>query len=817
MVNFLQRYINCNNVAKKNYFCGMRRLHFIVIYLGVVLIMPVFGQISGNILNDQGISLPGATILLLPDSIYTTSDTDGKFSFLALAPGEYTLQISYIGYRTQRVQARSGPKSAPLSIELAEESEVLTSVVVTAEHAKQEMTLSAEHISDQFLERNLHGTFAKSIEKLPGISAINVGVGIAKPVIRGLSFNRIIVNHQGVKQESQQWGADHGLEVDPFDIDWVEIIKGPASLQYGSDGLGGVINISPARLLPKNAVTGSILGVHKTNNEHWGGSAMIGLNVDDNFVSARYSHQDFGDYRVPADRFTYNSFVLPIYNNVLKNTAGTERNAHITAGMNRSWGITRMNFSHYALEAGLFSGAVGAPRSYALTDDGNSRDIDVPKQEVDHYKVSLNQTLIFGKDHLVFNLGYQKNLRREFSFPEFHSIPSSQIDPSNTLALELDLETISGNAHYERSLSNDWKHVYGFDVQWQRNAREGFEFLLPDFRTFRSGGYFLVEKLLRSGWIANAGLRLDYARNKTKFFRRFVWDSNENITDTLTAPPTDDGFFNWSASMGAGKSFLDGRWTLKANLGKSFRVPYPAETVSNGIHHGTFRHEVGAPDLESEHGYQLDLSAEWKLKRFSGAVSWYFNYFDNFIYLGPTFPARFSTLPEAGQIFQYRQDDAFYTGFELQWNWNFIPRLELQQAVDFVQNYNLTTGLALPFTPQPAIRTDLTFRTGAGKWIEEFYFTAGHQYHFAAKGTLRVDRSEVPTPGYQLWNIGMGLDINWHGQKMKLHAEVQNLANVFYLNHLSRYRIINVPEQGRNLVFSLKIPFQARLVRQAVE
>jgi iron complex outermembrane receptor protein len=431
---------------------------------------------------------------------------------------------------------------------------------------------------------------------------------------------------------------------------------------------------------------------------------------------------------------------------------------------------------------------------------------------VDHYRLTFHQTFVLGEDHLDLNIGYQRNLRREFSFPEFHSIPSSQIDPGSTLAMQLELITLSANLHYERHHSESWKTVWGGNVQRQDNRRGGFEFLLPDFRTLRAGVFALSEWEPSTSWILNAGLRLDYAENDTDFFRQWVWDSNENITDSLIAPVTSPTYFNWSASFGASLSLEDGRWLLKGNIGKSFRVPYPAETVSNGIHHGTFRHEVGTPGLESEHGYQLDLSAEWSFPRFSGNFSTYFNYFDNYIYLGPTFPARFSPLPESGQIFQYRQDDAIYTGFELQWNWDVLPFLRLSQAADFVQSYNLNTRLALPFTPQPSLRTNLRYTLRKNSWMKEFFLELGYDYIFAAEGQLRVDRSERPTPAYQLWQAGAGLLLEFSGQEIQLNLQGQNLLDTYYLNHLSRYRLINVPEQGRNVVVSVKIPIKRQTV-----
>lgn len=790
----------------------MKNKAFLSLIGSLFWVLPAFAQISGSVHGEDYEPLFGATVLLLPDSLAEITGIDGVFSFVGLAPGAYTLELRYVGYEVRRVDVILGAKPlSPLHIHMEVERALLETVVVTDEHAKQEMSLAAEHFSERFFEENIQGAFAKSIEKLPGISAINVGVGIAKPVIRGLSAQRIIVNQQGVKQESHQWGSDHGLEIDQYDVERVEIVKGPASLQYGSDGLGGVINIMQGRILPRNSFAGSVQGVYKSNNQHWGGSANLSVNVADFFVSGRYSRQDFGDYRVPADEFEYRGFTLPILNQTLKNTAGDEQNLRISAGMRRDWGITRILFGHYSLDAGLFSGAVGIPRSYALTDDGNSRDIDIPRQAVDHYRASFHQTFYFGKDHLDFNVGYQKNLRREYSFPEFHSIPSSQIDPGSTLALQLALETWSANIHYEAHPSSRTKVVFGADVQRQENLRGGFEFLLPDFRTFRSGVFSLSEWHWGKAWTLNGGLRLDYGANDTDFFRQWVWNSNEQIIDSLIAPLTDQAFFNWSGSFGASLRLYEGHWILKGNLGKSFRVPYPAETVSNGIHHGTFRHEVGTPDLASEHGYQLDLSVDAQFKRFTGNLSVYFNYFDNYIYLGPTFPARFSPLPESGQIFQYRQDDAIYTGFEYQWNWKILPGLSIEQVGDFVQSYNISTGLALPFTPQPALKHNLRYTIAEKGALEELFFEAGHSYYFAASGRYRIDRSEQPTPAYQLWQAGAGLRASIRKQPFQINFQVQNLLDTFYLNHLSRYRLINVPEQGRNVVLSVKVPFSGKI------
>ena len=477
-------------------------------------------QIEGRVIDENQVGMPGTNVLLLPDSLVKITDLEGSFSFENLSDATYELRVFFIGYITDSlfVEVQDG-QSETLIINLQPSNTLLHTVQVTEEHAKQEATLRAEHIHEDFFQKNLEGSFAKTIEKLPGISSINVGVGIAKPVIRGLSSNRIIVNHQGVKQESQQWGSDHGLEIDQFDVESVEIIKGPGSLQYGSDGLGGVINIMPDKLLPENSFAGSVIGVYKTNNDHWGGSAKLGVNKENWFLTARYSRQDFADYRVPGNTFLYNGFELPIVNEQLKNTAGDESNFSISAGVSKPWGITRLLFSHYSLDAGLFSGAVGIPRSYALTDDGNPRDLDVPKQAVDHYRVSLNQTFFFGNNHLAIDLGLQRNLRQEFSVPEFHSIPLSQLEnPNDNLALELLLETFSIASHFEHRFRSNWKNIYGVNFQIQHNRRGGFEYLLPDFQTIRTGVYTILENEIRENWVLNGGVRFDIAQNDTEFY-----------------------------------------------------------------------------------------------------------------------------------------------------------------------------------------------------------------------------------------------------------------------------------------------------------
>src|SRR5690606_34676738 len=178
--------------------------------------------------------------------------------------------------------------------------------------------LNYQYLAPAFFSQNMGNTFSNTLEKIPGISAINNGVGVSKPVIRGLNANRVLVNVNGIKQEGQQWGLDHGLEIDKFDASRVEIIKGPASVIYGSDGMAGVINILPPAIPSKNSFGGSLSAIYNSNNDLFGGNIKLQGNKNDYYAIANVSYQNGSSYRVPADKFTYNGYILPIYHQRLQ-------------------------------------------------------------------------------------------------------------------------------------------------------------------------------------------------------------------------------------------------------------------------------------------------------------------------------------------------------------------------------------------------------------------------------------------------------------------------------------------------------------------
>lgn len=768
-------------------------------------------QIVIQVVDEQHQNVIGAVVTIMPDSLINITNANGIVRYEQVSKGLKTLKVQFMGYESPVLQLDYTGDSLYREMTLQEKPALLDKVTIHGDKAKQDATLAMEYVNQSFLEAQQQDNLSATLDKLAGVSSITTGTGIGKPVIRGLSANRVLVTSNGIKQEGQQWGNDHGLEVDPYRVERLELVKGPASLQYGSDAMGGVINILPSAPPQHNSIAANWKNTYKTNNQQWASSLKVGANRKDWFITGRYTYLRSGDYQVPASQFTYNGYVLPIENNRLKNTATKENHFSLHAGHSNQHHIIRLSYQRYQQQMGLFTGAIGIPRSYSLQHDDNYRDIDVPHQKVTHQKWSLEQTYFFKKSHLNINLGIQENDREERTFPEFHSTPD--VDPGNTLALGLLLRTYTANAHLDQHLLDNLSLVVGGDAQYQENNIAGFDFLLPPFNTLRSGIYAITEftpgkpdSAQQQNTLWQAGLRVDYGENHNAAAGRGVYSSGGNLLDSLRVNAQDQSFFNWSGSIGFRHKWTEKDLLFRGHLGKSFRLPYLNETASNGMHHGTFRHEVGTPGLQPEQGYQLDASLAYFSDKWQAELATYANYFANYIYLTPT--ARFSRLPEAGQLFEYAQHNAFYTGFEAEFTTQLHPMLALLHQWEYVWNINLETGLPLPFTPPASAYSQLNFQPANHYIFHDSRLWLSHEWAFAQN---RVNRNELATPGYHVIGIGLRTSIHIQKQVFQIGIRVDNLLNTPYLKHLSRYRLLGLPEQGRNISLTLSIPLQKSL------
>lgn len=755
-------------------------------------------ELEGRVLDDHGHLLPGATIQNITNNSAVSTNELGRYKISVSCEKSVSVKVSFIGFTSVDTLIVVENGNYKMDVILPSKEEHLHEFIISEHKHSDHISVGNEEVSATYIKENDKGTLMKTLEQIPGVNAINVGVGISKPVLRGMSANRVVVTGRGVKQEGQQWGGDHGLEMDQFDVEHVEIIKGPSTLKYGSGSAAGVINVLSPSIAAQDSIEGTITGVYKSNNNHIGASGGLKWHKKDWFGQARFTYQEFGDYRVPADSFTYNSYQLPIENQRLKNTAGQEMNYSADLGIIKSWGTSIISASSYNLKAGIFPGAVGIPRSFSLASDGDSRNIDLPSQEVNHHKI-MSKSKIYKNDNktkMELTAAWQQNIRDESS--EAHSHGSS-VNTSNQ-ALLLDLQTISFDFLVEHRQKARLKHETGLNFQYRNNRVGGFEFLIPAYNSIDLGAFYVANFQLTDQIEVNGGVRLGYFELSAP--ESIVYGSADSTSNgsVVRTPEIDKNIFNWTAAIG-----LQYQWTkahlVKVNLNKSYRNPSIAELGSNGIHHGTFRHEVGDPNLNQEQGVHADLGWEFSQRKTKLKLTVFGSYYQNFIYLKPT--AEFSVLPEGGQVFRYTQNNAVYTGGELKLEQDILKNWIVGLGIDYVWNKNLDTRLPLPFTPPGRLLAEVKYQWKRKKKIKLVEPVIGYRYTLAQ---TRVDRNELETPAFHLFQLGLNVHALLGNRELQFRCMIQNVFNTNYMNHLSRYRYLNIPEQGRNVVVGLDIP-----------
>lgn len=684
----------------------------------------------------------------------------------------------------------------------------LSEVVVseTYHHIRNKnATLQLEVVGEDFLRNNFSGNLVQTLGNIPGVHSMDIGSGFAKPMIRGLGFNRITVTENGVKQEGQQWGADHGLEIDAFNAGQVSVRKGPSSLLYGSDAMGGAIEINALPAPAQNMFLGEVALIGKSVNGTLGGSLMLGLKHNAWFTKLRYTEMHFADYRIPTDTVVYLTRKIPVYNRRMKNTAGFERDVSWFTTYRKNGYDASFSMSNAYQKTGFFPGAHGIPDLSKLTDDGNSRNIELPYSFVNHLKVALHQGYAWGPMALSWDLGYQNNHREEWS--SFHThydtqqIP--QKDPDKELAFRLN--TYSSNAKLRFLGNGKWEHTLGWDVQYQDNNIAGYSFLLPEYTRVTTGGLWLSNYKVNSQLTLSGGVRYDYGKIKVAgytdaYLEEYLVDQgyDASVIEVYKnrSYAVNRDFGDYSASVG----FV---WNpsrvhmLKANVGRSFRLPGANELASNGVHHGTFRHEQGVATLKSEQGWQADAAYTYEKGRLSFTASPFFSWFDNYIFLRPT--GEWSVLPDAGQIYRYTGAEAIFTGAELSMSYRVLPKLTYQFAGDYVYTYNCDEHLPLSFSPPASMRNTLT-------WEAASWSVYAQMESIAAQN--RVDRNEDKTSGSNLFHLGGKFDFKWHNTPIEVTLTARNVLDRKYFNHLSFYRKVEIPEPGRNLQVLIKIPFK---------
>ncbi|MBI1222975.1 MAG: TonB-dependent receptor [Bacteroidetes bacterium] len=781
----------------------MLRLRILILFSFFNLLS--FGQkareyaLSGVVHGSDDSPLSGASVYLHETLSGALTNDSGRFQITGIKPGIYHLHVSYVGYHgfSKSIQIND---STPFQDILLEKSNLELHEAVVEQNALKldpsQLPLSITVLGEDQLKNNPSQTLAGALAQVPGVNSIQTGIGVGKPVIRGLTGNRIAVLENGVKQQGQQWGGDHGLEIDPLNAERVEVIKGPASLLYGSDGIGGIIHLKQP-LIPisgQHEVKLNLLG--RSVNQSFGSSLSAKGNQNGWVYRFRFTTQDYGDYSLPADSFGLGNSRYPVYQQKLKNTAGKERHLALQLGLHRSWGYTRISYSRFDQRIGIFPGADGETDSILLAPDASIRNIGLPNQSILHHKLISNTNIHLGKNWLEIDAGYQYNIRTENAVPEDST---ASLEAGNA-AHVLRLQTWSLQSRYHQKIKKGTRS-FGLSMSHQNNSIGGYEFLMPAFQSFQAGIFAFQNKQMSNRSNLSMGLRYDWAYLHIQSFEEHSVVNGVPEVSVLAAE-NKRNFSNFSGAIG---------WThkvnafalFKLNLGKSFRIPNTQELSVNGVHEGTFRYEQGNGNLNPEQAWQLDLGYEMEKTNWFVSLTPFMNYFSNFIYLQPSHDP--SPIPKAGYIYRYQQGRTFMSGGELSAEYHPLKQLHLEMGMEYVYAQNLSADRPLPMIPPFQLKTavEWNYTPKSSFWGTSFLRVDWQR----ASAQNRTELYELKTPAYQLIHLGMGSKLRFKkNYEMEISLQCQNLLNTFYLNNLALWRNLNIPQPGRNIQLRMGLP-----------
>jgi iron complex outermembrane receptor protein len=786
---------------------------------------PGGATLTGKITNKTDHTPLISAVVYFPDlKTGAATDLNGQYKITNLPQGTFLAQVSLIGYATL-TQKITITENTIQDFSLEPSVTEVTGVIITGQSSSSDPKHTPTPITvvtNTQLQQNASANIIDAVAKLPGISQLGTGPGISKPVIRGLGYNRVVVVHDGIRQEGQQWGDEHGIEIDENSVSRIEILKGPASLSYGSDAMAGVINIMSAPTLPSGTINGNLFSNYQTNNGLNSYSLNCAGNLNGIIWDARYSTKFAHDYRNKYDGGVFDSRF-------------TENNFSGLIGLNKSWGYSHLSFSMYHMMAGIVEGARDSATGKFVKEvrvndrvstvelvndaDLHSYKMTTPHQDILHYKATWNNSFIIHNSMLKATVGFQQNQRKEFG---------DVLNP-DVYGLFFLMNTINYDARYIFPEKDSMQFSAGINGMQQTSQNKGIEFLVPEYSLFDIGAFFTAKKSWKK-FDLSGGLRYDM---RLEHSNDLFLDAEGNKTES---PDTSSvhlfnafhsTFTGISGSVGFAYQFSEKVYT-KMNVSRGFRAPNIAELGANGVHEGTLRYEIGDPNLKPETSTQVDFAVGLDSPHISGEIDVFGNDIEHFIFVRKLNSTNGSdSIIDGVQAFKFVSSHAQLMGAEATVDIHPHPLdfLHFENTFGFVvsQQLNATDSTKyLPYTPAPVFRSELRanlgkqwkcFRNGYAKIEAENYFAQNHIY--SAFGT------ETATPGYFLLNFGIGTEIMRKDKILcSVNLAVNNLTDVAYQNHLSRLKYSDpnyvtghngVYNMGRNVSIKLNIPINIKL------
>jgi iron complex outermembrane receptor protein len=671
-----------------------------------------------------------------------TTDVTGEFYLSNLPNGNYKMVISIIGYETLS-QTILIPSVEPLKISLnASAIEMEEIIISTPFHKLQsENVMKVERESVIDLKSKGSVTLSDGISNIAGVESVTTGLSIGKPVIRGLSSNRVLVYTQGVRLENQQFGDEHGLGLNDSGIESVEVIKGPASLLYGSDALGGVLYLNPERFADENSSSGDISGNYYSNT--LGYNTNAGFKSSGNkfkfiFRGSLTEHSDYEnkDYRVTNTRFREQDF---------KSGIGYQDKKFKTE--------LRYNMNNSKL---------GIPEEIGT--QSTDKTPLLPFQQITNHVLSSKSTVFMNNSSLDISVGLLYNDRKEFE-AEDDEINLNALDA----ALHLKLKTLNYDVKYNLPTLGKFETIVGVQGMSQSNSNYGDEQLIPDATT-NDIGILATSHIHFEAVDLQIGARFD---NRT--------------IDVVSGIHRKFNSFNGAAGL---KTDLAKQITARLNLATGFRAPNLAELTSDGVHEGTNRYEIGNPDLTYEQNFQADLNLEYANEHFELFVNGFYNVIQNYIFISPN-----GDIIDENAVFDYLQNDARLYGGEIGFHLHPHPLdwLHVESSFETVTGQQNDDSY-LPLIPANMLNNTVRVELN-GKWFEKGYAFVTLKSTFAQDN---IDQFETSTNGYDLLSAGFGGKVKLLKNDLAISVSGTNLTDKKYINHLSRLKPEGILNIGKN-------------------
>ncbi|MFM2139058.1 MAG: hypothetical protein RJA57_1365 [Bacteroidota bacterium] len=765
-------------------------------------------SIAGRITDSlSGEGLAGATVYIPEIRTGMQAGSDGRYRLAGIAPGHYVMEISHAGYNT-RVEhidlVSDREMDLRLSLVILENQGVIVTGVTGAISQRKAPFAVASVRREAFLQ-TAASNIIDALTMVPGVSQLTTGPAVSKPLIRGLGYNRVVVVNDGVRQEGQQWGDEHGIEIDELSVNKVEILKGPASLFYGSDALAGVVHFITQSPAPEGTVRGNLLSHYQSNNGLLAATAQVSGNRNGWNWNLYGSGKTAGDYRN-----RYDGRVL--------NSRFNERNFGGYAGINRNWGYSHLIFTRFNQSIGMVEGDrdplgrfllfAGSPlERVATATDLKGRDPLLPRQGIHHTRLVSDNNMAIGRNRLKFNVAWQHNRRQEYGDPEA---------PDDT-ELFFDLSTLNYSVQWQFPQQREWHSTIGMNGMRQQNRNKGEEVLIPEYRLFDVGLFVFTERQFRNTTLSG-GLRFD---SRSVNGDPYSEGTEVKFTELKRRFSTVSGSvgLSWEPSE---------KWVLKANIARGFRAPTLAELSSNGAHEGTNRYEYGVSSLRAETSLQWDAGAELNTAHVSLGLSAFYNGIEDFIFYRKLLSVGGgdSLVQVDGEdlfAFEFNQQRARLLGLEATIDLHPHPLdwLHVENSFSFVNGRFIVPvdgSRDLPLIPPARWRGE--FRADIkklGKWGRNGYVRLQAEHQFAQNRAFTGYNTETATPAYTLVHAGAGLDVTGRGKRplFSLHLSLMNLTDVAYQNHLSRLKYadenpvtgrVGVFNMGRNFSLKLNVP-----------